>query len=191
MRKSIALSIITGALGSLSIASAEPFSGPYVGGGAGVSVADPHGDIDGSNKTSAAFNAYVGYDYLLPYNFVAGVEAGAAYAIDDDISADGAGSDLSIDPGYEINATARLGYLVRPDILVYARGGYATLRANIVYDESPEISRDLDGWLVGGGVEYAINQNISGRLEYRYQDLDDGQLKLERNQALAGLTYHF
>lgn len=191
MRKSITITIIAGALSPLSIAAAEPFSGPFVGSGAGVSVSDPQGDIDGGNKTSAAFNAYVGYDYLLPRNFVVGVEAGAVYAIDDDFSAGGSDSDLSIDPRYEINATARLGYLIRPDILVYARGGYATLRTKIAFEETPEISRDLDGWLVGGGVEYAINQKFSGRVEYRYQDLDDGQLKLERNQVLAGLTYHF
>lgn len=191
MRKSLAFCLAAGALSSVSIANAEPFNGPYAGGGAGVSVADPSGDIDGHAKTSAAFNAYVGYDYRLPRNVVAGVEAGAAYTVEDDFAADGLDGGVTIDPRYEINATARLGYLVRPDILVYARGGYATLRTDVAYETGPALSRDLDGWLVGGGVEYAVNDDISGRVEYRRQDLDDGRLSLDRDQVLAGLTYHF
>jgi outer membrane immunogenic protein len=45
--------------------------------------------------------------------------------------------------------------------------------------------------LVGGGVEQAITDNISARIEYRYSDLSDGDGKFDRHQALVGVAYRF
>lgn len=193
MRRTVSLSLLVGAASSISFAAAEPFNGPFAGIGVGASDSDSDGDdvFDNNGATSAAFSAYVGYDYRLPRNFVVGVEAGAAYTIDDgQFFRNGAG-EFNLDPRYEINATGRMGYLVRDDLLVYARGGYATVRTNISPGDDPEFSADLDGWLVGGGLEYAVNENLSGRIEYRYQDVGDDGVELERNQAFAGVSYHF
>jgi outer membrane immunogenic protein len=63
--------------------------------------------------------------------------------------------------------------------LIYAIGGfaYADQRYSIVNDGIP-LTRDFGsneyGWNVGGGVEYALFGNWTGRVEYRYYNWGNG-----------------
>jgi opacity protein-like surface antigen len=43
------------------------------------------------------------------------------------------------------------------------------------------------GWTAGGGVQYAINNNWSVRVEYRYSDF--GRITDRPSFSVAGLTY--
>src|SRR5262249_18232483 len=63
--------------------------------------------------------------------------------------------------------------------LVYGTGGWATGRVDtqvltgtgaVTLDRS---SRDQDGWFAGGGVEYALTQNLIFGVEYQHIDLGD------------------
>ena len=45
--------------------------------------------------------------------------------------------------------------------------------------------------VVGGGVEHALSDNLSARVEYRYSDLGEGDGGFDRHQALFGLSYRF
>jgi outer membrane immunogenic protein len=45
--------------------------------------------------------------------------------------------------------------------------------------------------MLGAGVERAVTKNITGRIEYRYTDLSEGEGKWDRHQVLAGVAYHF
>lgn len=200
MRTKFAALMIAALLASSSSASYaqdadKTFQGPFVGVGVGGLNDGIQGDdvFDNQDQWSAAFTGFVGYDHKLPYNFVVGVEAGAVYSADDEQIFDGGAGARNLDPQYEINATGRIGYLVRPDVLVYARGGYSHFEADFEQIGGPGVylSENFDGWLVGGGVEYLFYKNLSARAEYRYLDLNQDGLDLERNQAFVGVSYRF
>jgi outer membrane immunogenic protein len=52
-------------------------------------------------------------------------------------------------------------------------------------------SDNLDGWQVGGGLEYAITDSISARAEYRYSDFGSTGGQYDRHQTLVGVSYNF
>jgi outer membrane immunogenic protein len=83
---------------------------------------------------------------------------------------------------------------VTDNTLIYARGGYTNARVRTSLDDGaaiPMASSHRDGWLVGGGVEHAITDNVSARAEYRYADLSEGDGRFDRHQALVGVAYRF
>jgi outer membrane immunogenic protein len=77
----------------------------------------------------------------------------------------------------------RLGYTVRPNVLVYATGGLAygnvSYSANSNYipgglgtEQYPvSLSTTKVGWALGGGVEYALSKCWTVKVEYMYMDL--------------------
>lgn len=108
------------------------------------------------------------------------------------------------------SVTGRVGYLVRPSLLAYAKGGTSWL--NNRYGDSdngrPSISASAThwGWVVGGGLEYAIGTNWSTFVEYNHADYGNHRVTLEDSTAryswgyayknrvetvLAGLNYRF
>ena len=108
------------------------------------------------------------------------------------------------------SARARLGYLVRPDILVYGTGGLAWTR--LVQSEvevsvsggSPSTFTSSDpswrfGWVAGLGGETRIqNSNWLARLEYLHYDFGDSGSSSGRTSGhvttdvvRAGLNYQF
>ena len=73
----------------------------------------------------------------------------------------------------------RVGYLVFPDTLLYATGGLAYGRVNADFSVShPSLgtisvsdSATKTGWVVGGGLEWALDRSWRVRAEYLYMDL--------------------
>ena len=68
--------------------------------------------------------------------------------------------------------------------LFYLTGGWAFASAD-VFGAVPgtpagccNTSADLDGWTLGGGIEYAVNNNFIIRSEYRYTDFGDVTVNL-------------
>jgi len=125
---------------------------------------------------------------------VIGAQAEFNLAASDDFGAVGEAAALRLDPRYSFDLTARAGYLVTPETLIYLRGGYsnARVRTTILTDSKETSSSDnRDGWMVGGGVERMITDHVSARLEYRYADLGEGPDKFERHQVLVGAAYRF
>jgi outer membrane immunogenic protein len=189
------------ATGIASAASAEPFNGPFVGVQAGWNqddVGTPStalGDVpvDGS-QDSFSGGVFAGYDYKVSPRVVIGAEAGIQFGADDSIVRDGSAALVTVDPKRSLDLTARAGYLVTDNTLLYARGGYTNARVRTSIEDAAGVrsaSTNRDGWLVGGGVEHAINDNISARAEYRYSDLSEGDGKFDRHQALFGIAYRF
>ncbi len=87
---------------------------------------------------------------------------------------------------YIDTARLRLGYLVTPQMLVFATGGLAygdtnsTIGASIGGGEGQSVdilggpySKSVTnlGWTAGAGVEYKITRNLSFKTEYLYADL--------------------
>ena len=84
--------------------------------------------------------------------------------------------DLSSRTSWIATATARLGYAVQPQLLLYAKGGAAWERSSLDYTITGmgvanfSGSEQRAGWTVGGGLEYLIAPNWSVFAEYNHMD---------------------
>jgi outer membrane immunogenic protein len=89
----------------------------------------------------------------------------------------------SVTNKWDASLRARLGYLVMPEVLLYATGGVAfqQISASMSCDSAVSqacFSRShaqtnsdvLPGWTVGGGLEWKLLPNIILRGEYRFAD---------------------
>lgn len=90
----------------------------------------------------------------------------------------------TIDISWIFTATAKLGFVVSPDWMVYVKGGYAS--AHVVNRlDTPNgnfASGEREhGWTVGVGFDYMFMKNIMLGLEYNYMDLGIG----DRNYRYA------
>ena len=180
---------------------AQPFEGPFIGASAGWNRAEADGRTEGGQpldgeaaRDSVVIGAFAGYDHKVVDRVVLGAEAGFSIALDDSSAGRSAGNQITLDERYSFDLTGRAGYLVTDDVLIYARGGYANSRVRTEIEQAGGVatrSDNRDGWLVGGGSEYAISPNIRARVEYRYSDFGSDGRNSERHQALVGVSYKF
>ncbi|MGE4431942.1 MAG: outer membrane protein [Sphingobium sp.] len=188
------------ALAFAAPAQAEPFNGPFIGAQAGWNQNDIDrldGDLGvvgvNRSKDSVVGGVFAGYDHKIGSSFVIGAEAGFNMGIDDKMTRRGA-IDTIVNPLHAFDVSARAGYLVNDRSLIYVRGGYDNMRARTTV-AGPDValsSKDsYDGWMVGGGVERALGDKVSTRLEYRYSDLGSGAGQFDRHQVLLGVAYRF
>lgn len=197
MRKMFAGFAAVAAASTITPAYAEVFEGPYVGVQAGWNhdkVGRAETDVGNLNiresKDSFLGGAFVGYNHKVTPHVVLGVEGGFEIGANDDVRKGAA----LIDPNYTFDVGARAGYLVNDRTLLYVRGGYENSRAFVRAATENGTARGhdtFDGWSVGGGVERAITDKISARLEYRYSDLGSSGETFDRHKALVGVAYHF
>jgi opacity protein-like surface antigen len=118
------------------------------------------------------------------------------------------------DGNFYADVTGRLGYAVGP-ALFYAKGGWAFLDTNFTVDgcclagvpfSIKGNNNGLDGWTVGGGIEYMWSPSWSVKAEYLFFDFSrnhdradfvDGittfrfDNELQVNSFKVGLNYHF
>lgn len=204
---------MTTRLGALFIASiafasfatpamAEEFEGPFIGAAAGYSR-DEIGPELGDNtqlpnqlsQDAAYFQLFAGYDYAVAPRVRLGVEAAFGIGADDELELGDSVASVELDPEYTFEFTGRAGYLVSDKALVYVRGGYQNSRVEATLSASgqPTLSDkdNADGWLVGGGLEYAFGSNLRSRIEYRYSDLGNDGATWDRHQVLAGVLWNF
>ncbi len=182
-------------------AIAAPFDGPFVGVQAGLShnsigrTGTGLGTVDVDHgRTSVTGGVFAGYDYTIAPRVVLGAEAGIGLSANDAVDSTAGARSTVVDPQRQINVTARAGYRVNRETLVYVRGGYANERIRTtIGDKAEAISRrsDLNGWTLGAGTERKLNSTVSARVEYRYTDLGESHGRLDRHQALVGVAYHF
>lgn len=180
-------------------ADAAPFQGPYIGLEAGInrdksdSVGPFTGRGDQRSASSFAGGVFAGYNATVAPRVVVGGEVTLDATSGTSINNSSGAEPAVLDPKRQINVTARAGYLVTPRTLVYLRGGYTNVRANLAADGQPGTvghSADLGGWTAGGGIERQLSQTVSARVEYRYSELGRGG-GYDRHQVLAALAYHF
>ena len=107
--------------------------------------------------------------------------------------------------------TARAGYLVTPQVLLYAQGGAAWTNTNITFLDGSgaqlgETSNDRTGWTVGAGVEWMFAPNWSAFAEYNFMGfgtpsttftgcggtcVGSANAKADVQNVLAGVNYKF
>ncbi len=104
------------------------------------------------------------------------------------------------------SARVRLGYLWNEDWLLFGTTGLAFMHTNSrsIGNTAPETAYDKSfrtGFAIGAGAEYAINQNMTAKLEYLYMDFgkysglsannEEFYFKDSINMIRLGVNYHF
>jgi outer membrane immunogenic protein len=161
---------------------AGPYAGVFVGG---------TGEFGTTNTTCGACGIYdrelngwqwnggfnAGWNHQID-NFVMGVEGDWAFG--GDIAQNHEPAEM-LDLAFNDIASirARFGFAL-DRTLIYVTGGFATVNAEFSSSDYPTFtgghvsdSNWVNGWVVGGGVEQAFSDNITGRLEYIYMNLSD------------------
>ena len=100
--------------------------------------------------------------------------------------------------------TARLGYAVQPDWLLYFQGGgaWAQTSTNITAAglQIGQTSSTRTGWTIGGGMEWMFAPHWSTFLEGNYMDFGSNSgtvagipvtAKTTESNVLVGVNYHF
>jgi outer membrane immunogenic protein len=122
------------------------------------------------------FGGQVGYRWQTG-QLVLGVEGTAAWADLNDISTAGPASEtFKVQSLY--TATGQVGYAI-DRWLPYVKGGWAGASTNLAWQDSAfpasaSHSEFNNGWTVGGGLDYAVTNNIIVGVEYNHYDLDFG-----------------
>jgi outer membrane immunogenic protein len=93
--------------------------------------------------------------------------------------------DLSSRISWITTATARLGYAIQPQVLLYARGGAAWMHSSLDYTITGMGIANFTGaetragWVIGGGLEYLIAPNWSVFAEYSHMDFGNSTLNTQ------------
>lgn len=172
------------------------WSGPY----AGVSLGYGFGG-ETEDETFATtvdtdgflLGAFAGYNYQVG-NIVAGAEADIGYSW-----AEGTDLGLTSESGVEGSLRARLGYVVSPNILLYATAGGAAKDLEVSGGGVSD-SNTMIGWTAGAGADMMVTEQIFGRVEYRYTDfgsdtfstsLGDADISDKDHRVTVGLGMKF
>ncbi len=174
-------------------AFAQEATSPFTGPRAEIVAGWDHAGSYGAGTSGFAYGGAIGYDAQVS-SAVIGAEAEITGSTTEE---DG------VSAGRDLYVGARLGYVVAPSTLIYAKGGYTNARVSI--DDDGE---NFDGYRVGGGIEHNFGR-FYGKLEYRYSnynnldfsdDFDfedfeaedfDTDIDLDRHQVLVGLGMRF
>lgn len=166
--------------------------GFYIGANAGYAFGD-----DGFVEPEGFFGgAQLGYNWQQG-NLLFGLEGDFSGAGIDD-GAFVAGGIASTEINWISTIRGRLGF-VRDKTLIYATAGVAFADIDTTFDTAALSFRNSDveaGYVVGGGVEHALTDRWSTKLEYQYLNFDSGAAPfgsddLDLHTLRAGLNYKF
>jgi opacity protein-like surface antigen len=168
MKLSKTLGALLLAAGLTTGAQAADYSAPYSpsfdweGFYAGVGVS---GAFFNTNRSFAEVDGIVGVNYMAGADWLIGAEVFGGFAR----------NDLNATSGV-VGGEVRLGYLVAPEALMYLAGGGVHY-----FNGSTSFAT------VGGGVEFAVADDISIDLEYKFEFNN----AVNGHQIGASLLWHF
>ena len=189
--------IASTAIAAPAFAQDATFTGPRAEAVVGWDrVTDDSFNTDNS-RDGVVYGGQVGYDFQRG-NAVFGVEGEITGASTKD-TARGvlvAGDELRTKAGRDLYAGARLGFLVSPTAMVYAKGGYTNAQFETRYTAAGTdiTERDnVDGWRLGAGAEVKLNDKVYLKGEYRYSkyDNEDAGVDAKRHQVIGGVGIRF
>ena len=147
----------------------------------------PFASREDSSLTSTLAGGYAGYNYRFDSsNFVIGVEGDFNAAFGKQEFSFSEEFDIpAIDDGYEISSSfygsirGRAGVLLRENFLAFVTAGWAFENYKLSnpgcsdcseWDSTNFISGSRSGLVIGGGVEYALDESIHLKLQYLHSD---------------------
>jgi len=193
-----AATLVTAAATPAFAQDRAPFSGVRVealGGYDSVSNGAPasNGSTDGFVYGIAA-----GYDAAIGKARIgAEVEATDSTASERSANVLAAGDRFRADAGRDLYAGVRIGYVLSPKWMIYGKAGYTNARVETNYTAGATTisdKRNLDGFRLGAGVEYALTHNVYVKGEYRYSHYGDQAglaVDADRHQVIAGVGIRF
>jgi outer membrane immunogenic protein len=157
------------------------WSGPYVGvtGGYGWGSGPGH-------ENGLLGGAYAGYNFQTSTNWVIGVEGDFTFT-----GKDGDDAGTTYKNPWNSTVRGRVGYAM-DKYLFYGTGGVAF--GKLESSGGTTASDTKTGWTAGLGMEVALTQNVTGRLEYRHTDLGDfpgTTTKFHSDDIMAGIGVKF
>ncbi|MFL6862835.1 MAG: outer membrane protein [Allosphingosinicella sp.] len=193
MRKLIIAALAASALATPALAQDKaPFSGVRVEAIAGWD----RNQVSGGRSDGIHYGAGLGYDFRAG-GAVLGIEGEAGDSTADKCATgvSNVGDRLCAEAGRDLYVGGRVGALIGPSTLVYAKAGYANTRLRVAYDANLAGTAgdfttrgDYDGLRVGGGIEHAIGRNTFVKAEYRYSNYEQG---FEKHQVVGGFGFRF
>ncbi|MBB6254935.1 outer membrane protein [Nitrospirillum iridis] len=158
------------------------FDGGYVGANAGYDWfgAHPRAKVAGQQSTpdnqAQGFNGGIfgGYGQTFD-NIYLGGEGEVNFYTADRTFGDALGN-YRVQPDYGFGVSARVGYVVQPDLLLFGRVGWqhTNVDFNTIQPGSAGVpqrySQEFDGVRYGVGGDYAIDEHLFTRIEYDYTD---------------------
>ncbi len=149
--------------------------------------------LGSTGGVSFAAGFHAGYDWQFAPTWVAGIEGDWSWAsargklnqpwalYPSGVAVPGSFTTMSSTVDWVSSLRARLGYLVRPNLMVYGTGGDAGGRVDYTasnfaplapaYATSAAFSNIRGGWVAGGGLEWAVTPNWLLRGEYFFYSL--------------------
>lgn len=188
MRAFLLAAVAAAAVATPALAQDGPFNGPRVGAILGYDALQPgsteDSDIRGDDQTAdgLVYGGDVGWDFQRR-NMVFGVEGevtGSTSKVNNspvDPNSFGYGR---VKAGRDLYLGARVGALLTPNTLLYAKGGYTNGRLDLTRgDGTITLDRhfNLDGYRVGAGVEQAMGRRAYVKAEYRYSNYGNARLE--------------
>lgn len=164
------------------------WSGFYAGANLGAEFLRDTGTNAGLRRKMNSASAFGGVQ--AGYNFqngpwVYGVEADIGYGHPSKTKTFGVNT-MKIEQGVSGTVRARAGYAI-DRALIYGTGGLAVANFDTTVSNgvvSQKADKTRAGWVVGGGVEYAVTNQISVKGEYLYENFG----KMDKTFASVGAT---
>ena len=131
----------------------------------------------------AVYGGHAGFNWQAG-QWVFGVEGdfeGSSVKEDFSISLLGGTATLAFEQKWQASLRARLGWALWDRGMIYATGGaaWADFENSLVIFAGPggpltepPFGDTVSGWTIGAGAEWALWQNWTGRIEYRYTDFE-------------------
>lgn len=168
--------VILAAIAAAVIATpalAQDDTGPFTGPRLGVTTGyDKIQDQDGVTYGVAA-----GYDLAVAPKIRAGVEVGLA---------DSTAGGTTFDASRDLSASARVGYVLTPKVMGFAKVGYASSRFEAV---NTNVGSATEGVRYGAGMEFAPTPKTYVSAEYQRTEYGDNLGG--RDAAMVGVGLRF
>jgi outer membrane immunogenic protein len=130
-----------------------PYAGLTGGYGWGSGTASTNGWLGGG---------FIGYNLQTNQNLVVGIEGDVTFT-----GKSGGNGTTTITNGWNSTLRGRVGYAV-DRFMIYGTGGLAVggLSSTVPSESTTKV-----GWTAGAGIETALTDKVTGRVEYRHTDL--------------------
>lgn len=146
---------------------------------------------DGREKQAdLGYGVAIGYDVAVAPRLIAGIDVGLNLA-DTGYSYGDATDGGALRKRREITLAGRIGTPITPNALLYGKVGYANLQLRqdeTVAGVTNSARNNLDGVLLGAGVEVKLLPNAYWKSEYRYTDYARGVVS---NNVTTGVGIRF
>lgn len=148
---------------------AVPFTwtGFYLGAHGGWNWAETDADgLDIGDTDGFVVGGQLGYNWQWD-SFVFGIEGDGSFADSED-----GFPDADIEQNFLASIRGRLGFGL-DRFLIYGTGGAAFTGLDVGFLSGDDDESTFFGWVVGGGIEYAITDNVSFGVEYLHYDFGE------------------